>query len=265
MTDSPILTHRLGAVVELTLNRPGALNAMSRRLVSDLAQAIQDVSRDDTVRAIVLTGAGRAFCCGLDLKELSEDIGAIGKFDWHGPNSLLSVARACPHPIISAVNGFAITGGLELALLGDFLIASDTAKFADTHARMGITPSWGLTQVLPRLIGVNRARQMSLTGGFVDANTALQWGLVNEVVPANQLLERAHALAEQIAETDRPTMGKIRDLIAQSAELPLGAGLDRESEVFDAHIAQVSPEDVATRRAQVTERGRRMTASHKPE
>ena len=215
MTETPILLCRNGAVAEITLNRPEALNAMSHALVSALTQTIRNLSADTDLRAIILTGTGRAFCCGLDLKELATP-GATQAFDWHGAGSLAATLRACPHPVISAVNGYAITGGLELALLGDFLIADPAAQFADTHARVGITPSWGLTQVLPRLIGINRARQMSLTGEFIDARTACGWGLVNEVVAEGALMPRARALATQIAETDRSTLGKIRALIAPS-------------------------------------------------
>lgn len=257
MTQAPILVDRDGSVAEITLNRPEALNAMSRAMVAALTQTIGDLSGDASLRAIVLTGAGRAFCCGLDLKEMAEP-GATGAFDWHGPGSLFDVAGACPHPIISAVNGYAITGGLELALLGDFLIADPAAQFADTHARVGITPSWGLTQVLPRLIGLNRARQMSLTGAFVDAQTAYEWGLVNEVAAKGKLRARAHELASQIAETDRSTLGKIRALIGQSVELPLQEAMAAEARVFDAHIAGVTPEDVARGRRAVTQRGRKL-------
>ena len=255
MTEAPILIRRDGALAQITLNRPDVLNAMSRNLVDTLTGAIRDMAADETLRAIILTGAGRAFCCGLDLKEMSEKPGAMANFVWHGPGSLAAVMRSCPHPMISAVNGFAITGGLELALLGDFLIAAPQAQFADTHARVGITPSWGLTQILPRLIGINRARRMSLTGCFIDAPTACGWGLVNEVVSDGQLLERAWDLARQIAETDRSTMIKIRALINDGAEMTLPDALALEAGVFDAHIAKVSAGDVAKARDRVTARG----------
>ncbi len=264
MTDTAILVHRDGAVAEITLNRPEALNAMSAALVDALKNAFQQLSADDTVRAIILTGAGRAFSCGVDLKEISQSPDAIQNFDWHGGASLYDAVHACPHPVISAVNGFAITGGLELALLADFIIASDTAVFADTHARVGITPSWGMTQVLPRLIGINRARQMSLTGEFVDAAKAYDWGLANEIVPADQLMDRARHLARQICETDRSTMTKIRDLIGISAELSLSASMTREAAVFDDHIATVSTKDVAEGRARVTARGRKLAGNETP-
>lgn len=247
-----------GAVVTLTLNRPDKLNAMNRALVAQLSEAVRELSLDPDVRAIVLTGEGRAFCAGLDLTELTETEDGLDMFVWNGSGSLFSVVANSPIPIITAVNGHAITGGLEMALLGDFLIASERAVFADTHARIGITPSWGLTQILPRLIGVNRARRMSLTGEFIDAETAERWGLVTEVVPHDDLLPHARALAAQIAETDRITMSRIRGLIGVSEETPLAQGLAREAEVFNDHIASVQTDDVARARAKVQARGQKL-------
>lgn len=256
MSEALLLEAREGPVVRLTLNRPEKLNALSRALVSALTQAFKRLSADDGLRAIVLTGAGRAFCAGVDLKEIAAADDVAGAFDWTGGDDLLSVLRACPHPVIAAVNGPAITGGLELALMADMIVASERAVFADTHARVGITPSWGMTQVLPRLIGPMRARQMSLTGEFVDAARAAAWGLANEVVPADALLQRAHALAAQVAETDAATMSRIRGLIAHAQDLPLNEGLAREVEVFAEHVAQVKPDAVAAARERVTARGR---------
>ena len=166
--------------------------------------------------------------------------------------------RACPKPIIGAVNGYAVTGGLELALQCDFLIASDAARFADTHARVGITPSWGLTQILPRLVGVSRARQMSLTGQFIDAATARDWGLVNELTPPEALLDRAQAIAQEVSETDEVAMGKIHALINASENHGIDEALRMEREVFDAHIATVTPETIEANRQKVQARGKRV-------
>ncbi|SPJ28806.1 enoyl-CoA hydratase [Falsiruegeria mediterranea] len=258
MSEGLIQLDHDGSVAIVTLNRPGSLNALSRALVDELSITIKMLSENPKVRAVVLTGNGRAFSVGVDLKEMSQADDAMNQFEWHGPNSLFAVAGACTKPIISAVNGYAITGGLELALLGDFLIAADTAVFADTHARVGITPSWGMTQILPRLIGINRARQMSLTGEFVSADKALQWGLVNEVVAADTLMERALELGEHIASTDPITMGRIRRLITDGTGLPLSEAMALEAQVFDMHISQVSAADVAAGRERATTRGRQM-------
>lgn len=253
-----LLLHRDGPVVTVTMNRPKQLNALSLALEGELRDCFRALADDDSLRAIVLTGAGRAFCAGVDLKELSTDPSAKDHRIWHGPDSFGGIMRACPHPIICAVNGFAVTGGLEIALLGDFIIAAKEAQFADTHARVGITPAWGMTQALPRLIGINRARQMSLTGEYVGADKAFDWGLANEVVPRQHCVLRAVELAKEIAETDLISMTKIRGLIEESAELPMQAALDREVAVFDGHMGGVSQSDIGANREKVQARGSRL-------
>lgn len=249
MTDL-LLAERDGPVLILTMNRPEALNALSLALEGALCEAFGKVDPD--VRAIVLTGAGRAFSAGVDLKEL-EEVGTEAR-GWLGPQSLAEKIRACSVPVIAAVQGFAITGGLELALMADFIIADETARFADTHARVGITPSWGMTQDLPRRIGVARALQMSLTSGFIDAARAEAWGLANEVVPAGRARARAVELAHEIASAHAPTLAKIRRL--ESAGMTLSEGRAMEAEVFREHIRSLTTEAVAERRATVQARGR---------
>lgn len=252
-----ILTEtRNGAVSTLVLNRPEKMNALNQALIAKLTETFLRLSRDDSLRAIIVTGAGKAFCGGVDLKELAQSDDVASALEWRGERSLINVVRACPHPVIMAVNGFAVTGGLELALMGDFIIASESARFADTHARVGITPSWGMTQILPRLIGPNRARQMSLTGEFVSADVAERWGLANEVVPDKALMARAETLAQQICETDGQTMTSIRNLIFQSTQLGLDVGLAREQALFAEHILSVSGNAVERQRQAVTQRGR---------
>ncbi|WP_340108028.1 enoyl-CoA hydratase [Pikeienuella sp. HZG-20] len=246
-----------GAVATLTLNRPEALNALSLALEGALHDAFRRLALAEELRAIVLTGAGRAFSVGVDLKELG--VGAGMARAWHGPESLAARVRASPVPIIAAVNGFAVTGGLELALQADFIVASASARFADTHARVGLTPSWGLTQILPRLIGPARARRMSLTGEFIDAEVALRWGLATEVTAPEDLLSRAQALAADIAGTEPTAMRRIRQLMAAGEGRPLADGLALEAEMFDTHLAGVAPGMVEARRGAVQERGRRAT------
>ncbi|MEO1612618.1 MAG: enoyl-CoA hydratase [Pseudomonadota bacterium] len=251
-----VAKRRVGAVGVVSIVRPEALNALSLSVEASVRSALLAFEGDDDVRAIVLTGEGRAFSAGVDLKELGASPAALRDRVWHGPGSLAQAMREAETPIIGAVNGFAVTGGLELALHCDFLIASETAAFADTHARVGITPSWGMTQLLPRLVGPNRARQMSLTGAYVDASTALEWGLVNEVVPPAELMPRALAIAAEIAETDRPSMEKVRRLIDDGLGRPLAEALEMETAVFDEHIASVSHEMIAERRRRVQAKGR---------
>jgi enoyl-CoA hydratase len=170
-------------IAVVTLNRPEAMNALSRALRAALDGAMTELAADPGVRVVVMTGAGRAFTAGLDLKELGSDPDGLGAANATGAreNPVLAI-RQCPKPIIGAINGVAITGGFEVALACDVLIASSTARFADTHARVGILPGWGLSQRLSRVIGPYRAKELSLTGNFLDAPTALAWGLVNRVV-----------------------------------------------------------------------------------
>lgn len=244
-----------GAVATVTMNRPEALNALSMALEAALVAAFRRLAALPGLRAVVLTGAGRAFSAGVDLRELGSGAGMAR--DWRGPDTLAALMRRSKTPIVAAVNGPAVTGGLELALNADFIVASAAARFADTHARVGITPSWGLTQILPRLVGPARARWMSLTGRFIDAERARDWGLVAEVVAPEALLAHAQGLAAEIAETDPVAMGKIRALMEAGEGRPLAEALDLEGAVFDAHIAAVTPESVEARRAAIQARGGR--------
>ncbi|MDE0270942.1 MAG: enoyl-CoA hydratase-related protein, partial [Gammaproteobacteria bacterium] len=167
---------------------------------------------------------------------------------------------ATPQPIIAAVNGYAITGGFELALMCDFIIAAPEARFADTHARVGVVPGWGLSQRLPRLIGINRAKELSLTGNYVDAETACAWGLVNRVVPAAELLPTCLSLAQDITSTDRPTRDEIKRIMDSGWQATLAEGLAIEGAASRAHAkAEVRPEKVARRRAAVQARGRQQS------
>jgi len=207
-------------VATVTLDRPAARNALSPELAAAIPAAITELDARDDVAAIVLTGADPAFCAGFDLKRLA----SVGRSRAEeavpvGPPPYWGLLPPRTTPVIGAVNGAAVTGGLELALSCDFLIASEQARFADTHARVGLMPGAGLTIRLPALIGPDRALQMSVTGEFVDAGRAFEWGLVNEVVPHAELLPRAHTIAAQIAQTPAVYIAEIRDMYAQSATL----------------------------------------------
>src|SRR5688572_30058433 len=210
--DSLVLLDVADGVAVLTLNRPEARNALSPELISQLQQRCAQCDARDDVSAMVLTGADPAFCGGIDLKRLAAGTsGAIG---------LIGGGPFLPHrkPIIGAINGAAVTGGLELALACDFLIASERARFADTHARVGVMPGWGLTVALPQAIGLRRAKQMSFTGNYVDAPTALSWGLVNEVVAHDQLVARARQLAIDIASIRSVCVQEIRSIYDEVAD-----------------------------------------------
>jgi enoyl-CoA hydratase len=188
-----ILTDVDDGIAVVTMHRPDARNALNTELRRAVPRALRELEADPDVRVMVLTGADPAFCAGLDLKEL-------------GTSGLSADPDATPlpfgslsKPLIGAINGAAVTGGLELALGCDLLIASERASFADTHARVGVMPGWGLTVLLPQAIGIRRARQMSFTGNYIDATTALAWGLVNEIVPHATLLARTRQLASEMA------------------------------------------------------------------
>lgn len=188
-------------VALLTLNRPAVHNALSSRLRTELVDTVSRLDGDDAVRAIVLTGADPAFSAGVDVRELASDPEVAGSV---GP--LTAPVLTAAKPLIGAVNGPAYTGGLELALACHFLIASERAVFADTHARLGLMPGWGLTVLLSEAVGVRRARQMSVSSQPIDGVTALAWGLVNEVVGHQELLPRAIELGRQVGRGDAATV-----------------------------------------------------------
>ncbi len=256
MTD-PVLVSRRDAVAIVTLNRPEAMNALNRALRSGLKRAIESLAFDDRVRAIVLTGAGpRAFCAGLDLKELGSDASALGAANATDPaDNPVAAIESCAKPVIGAINGVAITGGFELALACDVLIASESARFADTHARVGIMPGWGLSQKLSRLIGIHRAKELSLTGNFLDAQTADRWGLVNRVVPAEALLETAVALGRDMASIEPRFTQGYKSIIDEGFKRDFGAAMAYEHATSSKLNAAVKPGDVEGRRQAVRARG----------
>jgi enoyl-CoA hydratase len=207
-----ITLQRSGPVAIITLDRPEARNALTGAMIDSLAEVIEGFAADGEVRAAVLTGRDPAFCAGLDLKDLARTYDDVTTARPRRTTRWRGLFPPSTVPVIAAVNGPAVTGGLELALGCDFMIASDRATFADTHARVGVMPGGGMTIRLPQLIGINRARQMSLTGDFVDAPTACSWGLVNEVVAHEHLLERATALALAIAESGAGAITELRTM-----------------------------------------------------
>ncbi|SNQ48798.1 Enoyl-CoA hydratase/carnithine racemase [Frankia canadensis] len=213
---SEILTVETSGTTRLiTLNRPHARNALSGALVIALYDALIDADADPAVRAVVLTGADPAFCAGVDLKEAARDSEAYAAA-YRDHDCFAQVGRMRT-PIIAAVNGAAFTGGLEIAVSCDFLIASERAIFADSHVRVGILPGGGLTAHLPPLIGIGNARWMSMTGAVVGAEQALRMGLVAEVMPHELLRVRALELGAAIGEADPATMRELRQIYAQGA------------------------------------------------
>ncbi|MEO1405394.1 MAG: enoyl-CoA hydratase [Pseudomonadota bacterium] len=254
MADNIVLVEKTGAVALVTLNRPDALNALSRALRAEICQVFEELASDEEIRAVVLTGAGRAFTAGVDLKEAGETGFALGADG--GNIDLAKSLGDYPWPIIGAINGFAITGGFELALMCDVLLASTEAKFADTHARVGIMPGWGLSQKLSRLIGTSRAKELSFTGNFLDAETAADWGLVNRVYSADELVPAALKLAEEMTSCDPTLLRNYKAVIDDGLATTFGEGLELEVHRSAEHAKSVTAESVEAARKQVTARGR---------
>lgn len=254
MSDPIVLVEKDGPVAIVTLNRPDALNALSRALRREIVNTFKMLASDEDVRAVVLTGAGRAFTAGVDLKEAGQTGFALGADG--GEIDLAKGLEAFPWPIIGAINGFAITGGFELALLCDVLLASENAKFADTHARVGIMPGWGLSQKLSRIIGISRAKELSLTGNFLDAQTAERWGLVNRVYAPDELLPAAIQMGHDMASCQPDMLRKYKQVIDDGFATTFGDALALEIKRSAEHAAGVTAESVEEARKAVTARGR---------
>lgn len=250
-TGSEVVVEVRGPAAVVTLNRPSRRNAITPQMIDQLGTVMAELGNRGDVRAIVLTGSDPAFCAGLDLVAVSE--GRFGR----GPapdQTTFATMLDCGKPLIGAINGPAITGGLEWALGCDFRIASERARFADTHARVGVMPGGGLTWRLPQVVGFGWARQMSFTGNFVDAALALRIGLVNEVVPHERLLPRALALAADMATVGPEDLAELRAMYRRSE---LGTAADaaaHEHEVLRRRSMDAA--GVVARRDGVIDRGR---------
>jgi enoyl-CoA hydratase len=258
-TDGVVLIDVADGIATITLNRPEARNALNTELAAAFPLAVAACDGRDDVLAIVLTGADPAFCAGFDLRELSTR--ERGSEPEAPPPYRAALA---PHrkPVIGAINGATVTGGLELALACDFLIASTRARFADTHARVGVLPGWGLTVMLPQAIGIRRAKQLSLSGAFLDATTALDWGLVNEVVEHDQLLPRAREVARQIAANPAHSVQAVMALYDEVAELVPPDAWRVENERARRWMADgFSRASLAERRDDIIDTGRKLAGS----
>jgi enoyl-CoA hydratase len=257
MSDDHVLLDVSERIATVTLNRPDARNALSSEDLALLTDHTRAAESDPDVDVIILTGADPAFCAGLDLKELGSTGGNLGGSGADGGRNRDGVRGPFPRitkPIIGAINGVAITGGLELALNCDFLIASEQAKFGDTHTRVGVMPGWGLTVLLPQAMGVRRAREMSFTGNYIDAEEALRFGLVNRVVPHESLMSTTRSVARDIIGNDQTGVRQIRSTYDQIA-----TNDDHwETEARDGRAwrrSNFSPDQVAERRREIQARG----------
>ena len=248
MTDDDVLLiDTEDRVRTLTLNRPQARNALSSALRTQFFGALRDAEADEAVDVVIVTGADPVFCAGLDLKELGDS------------SQLPDISPQWPpmtKPVIGAINGAAVTGGLELALYCDILIASEQARFADTHARVGLLPTWGLSVRLPQKVGVGMARRMSLTGDYLSAADALRAGLVTEVVLHDQLLASARRIAASIVGNNQNAVRALLASYHRIDDASTGPGLTIEAASATQWMSTASGDDIAANRDAVLQRGR---------
>jgi len=239
MTESPVLCDIRDAIAWVTLNRPEQLNALSVGLIRALATTLDTIAARPTCRAMVLTGAGKAFCAGGDLKEF------LGMLEAGEPDRLEAFVReisalfarlqALEIPVIAAVNGTTVAGGLELVLCCDVVLAAEGAKIGDGHLRYGVLPGGGAAARLPRKIPINKAAELFLTGAMKPASWWAEAGLVNAVLPADQLLSEAGRLASAMAGYSPLALRDVKRMLRKMPDLSLDEGLSHELEVFAVH------------------------------
>jgi enoyl-CoA hydratase len=230
-----ILVDTRGKVGLITLNRPEALNALSARLVAEINAALDEFERDPAIGCIVITGSKKAFAAGADIKEMQDKTypGAYLE-DFIASWDRVAARRK---PIIAAVAGFALGGGCELAMMCDFIIAADNAKFGQPEIKLGVMPGSGGTQRLTRLVGKSKAMEMCLTGRMMDANEAERAGLVSRIVPVDHLLDDALATAETIASMSLPATMMAKESVNRAYETSLAEGVRFERRLFHAMFA----------------------------
>ena len=250
--DSLLVERSLEGFATVTLNRPDKLNTLSIRLRQQMDAAIRQLEADPQIRVLILTGAGRAFTAGLDLDEW-EAPGTVcaGAYEFDAVQSL----RRFSGPVIGAINGLAITGGLEIALACDVLIASTSARFADTHVRVGLLPGWGGSVRMARRIGLHRAKELALTGRFFSAKEASDWGLVNCAVEPADLMPRAQEMARQMLAGDPATLVAYKALLDDESGITLAEELQLERAASLLNNSPVSRTQIDARLRQLRNKG----------
>lgn len=238
MDETPLLIRVGEGVATLTLNRPAALNSLNAALRVALATALREMDARDDVAAIVLTGTGRAFCAGLDVKELATSGANVATNV--GDADIGATIAALKTPIIAAINGLAVTGGFEITLACDIVIAAESAWFQDTHAKIGLLPGWGLSQRLSRVAGPYRAKEIALTARKVSATEAAAIGFVGRVVPDGRLAAEAEACGREVAQWAPEHARRIKSLIDRGYAMPLGEALKFEAAEARARNHQVT-------------------------
>jgi enoyl-CoA hydratase len=228
-----ILVETRGHVGLITLNRPKALNALSSPLMAELTEALDTFEADNNIRAMVLTGSEKAFAAGADIKEMQEKTWSEAYMEDFITAGWERLTR-CRKPVIAAVAGFALGGGCEVAMMCDFIIAADSAKFGQPEVNLGIPPGAGGTQRLTRFVGKSKAMEMCLTGRFMDAEEAERAGLVSRIVPAADLIEEALRTAEAIASKSMAANMIIKESVNRAYETTLSEGVRFERRMFHA-------------------------------
>ena len=253
MDESIVLVDKQDGIATVTLNRPDKLNAFNRELRMAFCHAMQQLRSEQDLCAVIITGAGRAFCVGLDLRELGTRASGIRD---EGEATFISVIDDMEVPVIGAINGFAITGGFELALACDIMIAAEEAQFADTHARVGVMPGGGMSARLPRAVGIRKAKELSFTGNYLSARDAERMGLVNRVVPRDQLLAAAREMAAQIASANQTIVRQMKHLYDLTTRNSLGEALGIEQDMFREFNRKANLNELANAGDAVIARGR---------
>lgn len=238
MTFNNIRVEVNQGVALITFNRPKALNALNSDLLAELSEALDKLTEDDTIRVLVLTGEGeKSFVAGADINELAKLDTLKAKAFIHKGLSIINKLTEMPIPVIAAVNGFALGGGLEIAMACDFIYSSEKAAFGQPEIKLGLIPGYGGTQRLPRLIGVNRAKELLYTGNMVTAQEALQMGIVNKVVAPEALMDVVMGLASDLAAMGRVALRAIKQAVNQGMNTDLATGLRIETDAFAVCMA----------------------------
>jgi enoyl-CoA hydratase/carnithine racemase len=250
LTYTQILLDKKNGIATITLNRPESLNALSIKLLAELEAALDNLATDDSTHIVILTGAGRAFSVGMDLKELRDQpvVGGIWtNFDKIPGTRIHELIAALPQVVIARVNGFCFTGALELVLASDLVVVAEDAVLADTHTKWGMTPKWGMSQYLPRRVGMLKARELSYTARKFSGREAAEMGLANYAPPADQLDVIIAKLCEQILGNSAHAIAAHKTLHQAAENMTLADGLEFEREA----------------RFDITDSSERITAFHK--
>ncbi|MCX8185371.1 MAG: enoyl-CoA hydratase/isomerase family protein [Sulfolobales archaeon] len=226
-----VLYEKRDNVAIVTLNRPERLNALNRELLQDLHRALEQAERDSDIRVVVLTGAGKAFCAGADVAEFTKSTHEVKDFIELGKR-VFEYIENMGKPVIAAVNGYALGGGLELALSCDFIIASSSAFFGATEINLGIVPGWGATQKLLISAGLTKAREIVMLGELFSAEEALKLGIIHRVAPPEKLLEETAALARKLSQKSPTALSIAKSVFNKTSKSMLSSGFEIERSMF---------------------------------